>query len=139
MSWVVDTCIIIDILDDDATFGQASAHCLESVLDQGLLLCPVSFTELAPAFLGDSGRQVDFLDKVGIEYQVPWIWEDTLKSFKAWARYCELKSRGAIPRRPVADVLIGSYAERFSGLVTRNPADFKNVFPKLKVLVPNLG
>ncbi len=43
---------------------------------------------------------------------------------------------GPAPKRPLADVLIGALATRFQGILTRNEADFRQVFPTLKLLVP---
>jgi hypothetical protein len=34
----------------------------------------------------------------------------------------------------VAEVLIGAYALRFQGLITRNPGDFQRFFPNLNLL-----
>jgi hypothetical protein len=42
MSWVVDTCVLIDVLEDDPTFGDPSTNLLERLLRNGLVLCPVT-------------------------------------------------------------------------------------------------
>ena len=65
MSWVVDTCLIIDVLEADPDFGEASAELLDSMMVKGLVICPVSYVELAPAFLGDRKRQDEFLSAIG--------------------------------------------------------------------------
>jgi hypothetical protein len=36
----------------------------------------------------------------------------------------------------MADILIGAFAERFDGLLTRNESDFRSVFPTMPILVP---
>jgi predicted nucleic acid-binding protein len=41
-----------------------------------------------------------------------------------------------LARRPLADVLIGAFASRYQGLITRNTDDFASIFPDLKVGVP---
>ncbi len=137
MAWVVDTCVIIDVLDGDPAHGKASAACLQDNLAEGLVLSPVSFVELAPAFLGDRDRQRDFLSRIGVSFDEPWAWEDTLAAHRAWARYCELRLSHKIPRRPIADLLIGAFAGRLGGLITRNPSDFRPVFPKIALVCPN--
>lgn len=53
MAWVVDTCVPIDIADADPHFGVASAQFLDSKRPSGLLICPVTFVELAPWKLRD--------------------------------------------------------------------------------------
>jgi len=39
-------------------------------------------------------------------------------------------------KRPIADVLIGAYAMRRSGLITRNANDFTMWFDKLAIVDP---
>ena len=53
MTWVVDTCVVLDVLEDDPQFGRASARLLERLLREGLAISPVTMVELAAAFGGD--------------------------------------------------------------------------------------
>ena len=132
MAWVVDTCLVIDVLDDDPSFGSSSAALLDAHADAGLVLSPVSYAELAPAFLGDVRRQNEFLDKIGIDYHRAWEWVDTVAAHKAWHAHVVRRRSGSRPRRPLADVLIGAFAMRFEGLLTRNQEDFRAMFPSLR-------
>lgn len=134
--WVVDTCLIIDVLDGDPEFGAASADLLDSKSSEGLLLCPVSFIELAPAFEGSLEHQQDFLQQINVSYTVDWTWFDTCAAFCAWNRYIALKRSGRTPRRPIADLLIGAFSLRFDGLLTRNAGDFATLFPGLTLFWP---
>jgi len=136
MTWVVDTCLVIDVLEADPEFGRPSALLLDKYAPEGLTLCPISYVELAPAFLGDTRRQNEFLTDIGIHYSTGWEWKDTQTAHKAWERYVGLKREGRLGRRPVADVLIGAFAAGRLGLLTRNPDDFKPLFPKLQVITP---
>ena len=136
MAWVVDTCLVIDVLDDDPAFGLASATLLDARAADGLVLCPVSYVELAPAFLGDASRQRAFLEQVGIDVSEPWDWADTVAAHKGWARHVERRRRRQAGRRPVADVLIGAFASNRAGLLTRNPADFRTAYPSLVIATP---
>jgi predicted nucleic acid-binding protein len=54
----------------------------------------------------------------------------------AWHRHIRQRRAGQSPRRPVADVLIGAFACRFRGLLTRNPRDFAAAFPDLRLVAP---
>jgi len=139
MAWVVDTCLVIDVLEDDPEFGRASAILLDQKAKEGLVLCPVSYVELAPAFLGNLKQQNDFLDSVGIYYSTPWGWKDTQRAHKAWSRHIMLRRANKATRRPVADILIGAFASGQQGLLTRNPADFSNLFPEIVILQPKPG
>lgn len=139
MAWVVDTCLLLDVLDDDPSFGRASALCLQERLSEELVICPISFVELAPAFLGDRDRQTEFLTRMGVVFSEPWSWADTLTAHRVWARNVEMKSSHKITKRPIADLLIGAFASRLGGLITRNPADFKHLFPSVKLVCPAKG
>ena len=137
MAWVVDTCLVIDVLDADPQFGVVSAELIDDLVGDSLLLAPVSYAELAPAFGGERDRQEFFLAKIGIGFEAPWEWRDTAAAFEAWNRYVTLKRCGRVGKRPVADVLIGAYATRFQGLLTRNESDFSTVFPQLRLRTPS--
>ena len=54
-----------DIDPCDPQFGLAAAECLVRHLPEGLVLCPVTYIELAPEFRGDSALQEEFFQKAG--------------------------------------------------------------------------
>jgi predicted nucleic acid-binding protein len=136
VGWVVDTCLLIDVLEDDPAFGQASAELLDAHLDEGLLVCPVTYAELAPAFGGNADLQNEFLAGVGVDWRGDWIFRDTLRAHAAWADLIEKRRSGILPKRPIADILIGAFAVRHDGILTRNPSDFASLFPDLTLRVP---
>lgn len=138
MTWIVDTCVVLDVLENDPGFGLASARMLDQRIGEGLALCPISYIELAPAFLGDAGRQNAFLSAIGIDCTLSWDWKDTQQAHKAWNRYVDKRREHRITKRPVADILIGAFALRRKGLITRNADDFLSVFPPLHVLTPTV-
>lgn len=65
MAWVVDTCLLIDVAGADPTFGVPSAQLLDTKRPDGLVLCPVTYVELAPVFNGDLKAQDEFLFNPG--------------------------------------------------------------------------
>ena len=136
MAWVVDTCTLIDILEDDPLFGDPSARALDSHIDDGLVLCPISYAELAPALDGNLALQDEFLDGIGVDHQENWSRQDTLEAHAAWQAHIQRRRGGHAAKRPLADILIGSFALRFQGLITRNEADFRTAFPSLEIYVP---
>jgi predicted nucleic acid-binding protein len=139
MAWVVDTCILIDVLEDDPEFGRSSALALDSLADDGLVVCPLTYAELAPAFQGKVALQEEFLQGVGVDFRQDWTWADTLRAHQAWHRFIEQRRTHSLPRRPLAplvDVLIGAFASRYQGLVTRNAGDFASIFPEMDLKGP---
>jgi predicted nucleic acid-binding protein len=137
MAWVVDTCMLIDVLDDDPRFGLSSALTLDSYAADGLVVCPLTYAELSPSFGGDRSLQDEFLQGVGVDFRQDWTWADTLCAHQAWHRFIVKRRSGSLPRRPLADVLIGAFANRYQGLLTRNVADFASIFPDLKLGEPS--
>ena len=127
MAWVVDTSVLLDIHSADPVFSRASASCLALHLRDGLVVCPVSYVELAPAFLGDTLKQEAFLRLVGVSYLASWTRQDTLAAHRLWADHIKQKRAGHGNRRPMADVLIEAYTQRFQGIITRNPKHFTTV------------
>jgi len=136
MAWVVDTCVLLDVLVEDPAFGYPSAQLLEASLEEGLVICPVTYAELSPALHGHRALQDEFLAGVGVAFRQDWLWEDTLLTHRAWNDFIRRKRSGELPKRPLADVLIGAFATRFQGLITRNPADFAKLFPSLPLRTP---
>jgi predicted nucleic acid-binding protein len=127
MAWVVDTSVLLDIHLDDPTFGNRSGQCLVRYLLDGLVICPVSYIELAPAFGGDSSLQQAFLQEAGVDWLQPWTLMDTTASYQLWANHIAKKRAGHGSKRPVADILIEGFAQRFQGIITRNPKHFSSV------------
>ena len=71
-AWVVDTCVVLDVARDDATFGVASARLLQTKLADGLVITPVTFIELAPAFHNDLQELKRFLDGACVSWHKLW-------------------------------------------------------------------
>jgi predicted nucleic acid-binding protein len=132
MAWVVDTSVLLDIHSADPAFSQTSAVCLTKHWADGLVLSPVTYVELAPAFGGDKVLQEQFLAEVGVEWPALWTLHDTQTAHSLWAAHIQKKHDGQIAKRPIADVLIEAFAQRFQGLITRNPKHFS----KVPVIVP---
>jgi predicted nucleic acid-binding protein len=136
MAWVVDTCLLIDVAEADPSFGVSSAQGLDRLRTDGLIICPVSYVELAPVFNGDEMAQQEFLYHLSVGWREPWTEADTRASATGWHRHVVGRRTGSVRKRPVADVLIGGFAVRFQGLLTRNPSDFRTIFPRLTIRTP---
>lgn len=127
MAWVVDTSVLLDIRMKDKNFGLASAKCLDSHLTDGLVISPMTYVELSPAFGGDARLQEAFLEENGIDHLAAWSRSDTERAHRLWADHVQRKRAGQETKRPIADVFIHAFAKRFQGIITRNPKDFQNI------------
>jgi len=136
MSWVVDTCVVLDVLEGDPEFGMKSARLLEDRMTEGLAICLVTQVELAPAFGGDSAQQRRFLQQAGIDDLCGWTRADMEAAHEAWHLHIQDRRAGSLPKRPIADLLIGAFAVNRRGLITRNARDFRKHFPSLEILEP---
>ena len=136
MSWVVDTCVLLDIFENDEEFALASADALDAHANDGLCIAPVTFVELAPAFHGDINEEKAFLAGLGIEHECDEVNSAAEAAAKAWAAHVIRKRAGRAMRRPVADALIGAFASVRQGLITRNASGFRVLFPMLSISDP---
>jgi uncharacterized protein with PIN domain len=50
VAWVVDTCLLIDVAENDPEFGRDSARLLDRKRPAELVIAPVSYIELASLF-----------------------------------------------------------------------------------------
>lgn len=133
---VVDTCVLIDVADDDPEFGAPSAQCLAANLRGGLVISPITYVEMAPVFDASARLLEEFLAGVGVSHAELFDARDRAAAFAAWGKHIANRRAGRTPKRPVADALIGATAMRFDGLITRNAADFKALYPGLRVIEP---
>ena len=136
MTWVVDTCVVIDLVERDGAFGAASAVALESKLDDSFILAPISYVELAPVFDGDIERQNAFLKKAWIDFDFAGNDDAVLAAHHAWYDHVVRKRAGQSVKRPIADIMIGAYAMQKGGLITRNENDFRALYPDLTIFNP---
>ena len=136
MTWVVDTCILIDVLKADPIFARSSSAALQSKMDEVLVIAPITYVELAPAFRGNVEAQNEFLNALWIRYDFEGNREAVLAAHKSWYEHVLRKRSGIEERRPIADVMIGAYALSRGGLITRNESEFRTLYPTLEIFNP---
>ena len=134
--WVVDTCVIIDILSGDGKYSCKSADAIDMKRDDGLVIAPITYVELAPSFGGDSNNQDSTLSELGIEIDFGGNRGAVMTAYKAWHDHVRRKRAGQVAKRPIADIMIGAYAMQKGGLITRNEADFRAIYPDLMIFNP---
>lgn len=134
--WVVDTCVIIDVLSGDGEFSVKSADAIDMKRGDGLVIAPITYVELAPSFDGDSNRQDITLSELGIEFDFGGSKDAVMAAYKAWHDHVRRKRTGQVAKRPIADIMIGAYAMQKGGLITRNEEDFRSLYPNLAIFNP---
>ena len=136
MIWVVDTCVVIDLVERDSEFGAVSAAALASKIDDSFVIAPITYVELGPVFDGDRGRQDAFLKESWIDFDFSGNKDAVVAAHKAWYEHVLRKRKGEVTKRPIADVMIGAYALQKGGLITRNEDDFRSLYPDLTIYNP---
>ena len=134
--WVVDTCVLIDLLRRDEAFATLAADALDAKRTEGLTIAPLTYVELAPALGGDVRAQDYFLSEIGVRFNFEGRRDIVLAAHQAWHDHIQRKRKGDVSKRPIADVMIGAYALSKGGLITRNEDDFRSLFPNLKIFNP---
>ena len=136
MIWVIDTCVVIDLVERDSEFGAVSAAALASKIDDSFVIAPITYVELGPVFDGDRERQDAFLKESWIDFDFAGNKDAVVAAHKAWYEHVLRKRKGEVAKRPIADVMIGAYALQKGGLITRNEDDFRSLYPALNIYNP---
>ena len=98
-----------------------------------MTVAPLTYVELAPEFKGCIVEQDAFLDSLWIDCDFDGNRNAVLAAHKAWYEHVMRKRAGTEKKRPVADIMIGAYAMQKGGLITRNEADFRSLYPELTI------
>ena len=86
-AYVVDTPILLDILENDPEYGASSAALLDRYADATLHISLISYFELAPAFDGNRALQDEFLGQLGVVLSHQNVRETGPLVYRAWARH----------------------------------------------------
>lgn len=136
MTWMVDLELIVDVLEDDAENGKASAALIDEYSHFGeLYISPAAYIQLGPLFGGMRELEDKFLASMGIALANREAHDNTGLVMEAWCRYVRT-SGDQVSDIPFTKLMIGAVALGYDGLLTRRPADFKRFFPKLKCIPP---
>lgn len=115
--WLVDTNVLVDIINDDPTFAEASILALEECSKNGILVInPVIYGEVGAIF--DSLEELDSILPVETFRRDDLMWEASFLAGQAFRRYRKNKGQ---KKRVLADFLIGAHASVAGfGLITRD-------------------
>ncbi len=129
--WLVDTNVLIDIINDDPQFAESSIRALERCSETGILVInPVIYGEVGA--ICDSLEELDSLLPREVFRRDDLIWEATFLAGQAFRRYRQNKGQ---KKRVLADFLIGAHASVAGfGLISRDSGYLK--YFKLELLNP---
>jgi len=130
---LVDTNVLLDVLEDDPAWAEWSLHQLRAQAQvHELAINPVIYAELSLAF--DS---VDTLDTaiagMGLSFQE--LPRPAL--FLAGRAFVKYKREGGTKANVLADFFIGAHAAVQSwGILTRDAKRYRNYFPRVALVAP---
>ena len=115
--WLIDTNVLIDIINDDPVFAEASIQALEECAINGVLIInPIIYGEVGA--ICESLEELDSLLPVETFRRDEMIWDASFLAGQAFRRYRKNKGQ---KKRVLADFLIGAHASVAGfGLVTRD-------------------
>lgn len=137
MITAVDTNIIVALWDSDPATSSAARSALDSALERGsLVICPPVFAELIAA----PGRTENFLDSFfrSTGMRIDWAmnentWRSAGRAFQAYA--ARRRKQAGVPRRILADFLIGAHAlDGGHCLLTLDAHFYRTAFPALSLV-----
>lgn len=139
MSTAIDTNILVDLLAGEDFGAGEAARALDALHQRGaLVICGVVYAELL-AYPGRTDEEVAaVLDAAGI--RVDWdlgpsVWRSAGRAYAQYA--CRRRqARTAVPRRLLADFVIGAHALTAGSLLTRDLGIYRASFPELAVWAP---
>ena len=133
MSTFIDSCVLIDLIENDATWADWSQTQLEKAANRGPIIINVAvYAEIANSFASESDLE-SFVRATGLQLKpIPraaaWL------AAKAHQQY--RRSKGA-KTTTLPDFFIGAHAlSEGLPLLTRDASRFKTYFPNLSIAAP---
>ena len=130
---LVDSNVLLDILEEDAKWYEWSSTQLQQAADRcTLVINPIIYAEVSVGFQRieelEEALPSDFIQRRPIP------WEAAFLAGKCFIRYRKL---GGTKHSPLPDFFIGAHAA-VSGLtlLTRDAARYRTYFPMLKLITP---
>jgi predicted nucleic acid-binding protein len=130
---LVDSNVILDVLTEDAAWGDWSASMLAETARTGpLAINPIIYAEVSIRF----DRIEDLDDALPLRYyrRLPLPWE---AGFLAGQCFVAYRRRGGPRRSPMPDFYIGAHAAIAGfALLTRDARRYRQYFPTLRIIAP---
>jgi predicted nucleic acid-binding protein len=133
MSTLVDSNILLDLLDEDDEWLDWSSSMVSQAAERGpIVINPLIYAETSVAF--DSIEDLDAALPAAFFVREALPWEAAFLAAKAFLAY---RRRGGTRRAVLPDFYIGAHAA-IAGhtLLTRDPSRYRTYFPKLRIIAP---
>jgi predicted nucleic acid-binding protein len=130
---MVDTCVLLDVITEDAMWAPWAAERLGSARDQGeLVINPIIYAEVAAGYntieAPDSALPAADFHREPLPYNAGFLASRAFKTYR---------NGGGMRRSPPPDFYIGAHAA-VSGypLITRDVRRYRSYFPNLRLISP---
>ncbi|MFD4430965.1 type II toxin-antitoxin system VapC family toxin [Nocardia sp. NPDC058497] len=130
---LVDSCVLIDVLDGDPTWEQWSASELSAARNVGrVVINPLIYAEVSIGYATKEALEAALPPESFDREPLPWD-----AAFLAAKAFLVYRRRGGEKRSPLPDFYIGAHAA-ISGyrLLTRDAARYRTYFPTVEVIAP---
>lgn len=133
MSTLVDSHVLLDILDEDEEWMDWSASMVADAARQGpLIINQLIFAEASVTL--DTVEDLEEALPASYFVYEALPWEAAFLAGKAFAAY---RRRGGSKRSPLPDFYIGAHAAVAGHtLLTRDPKRYQSYFPRLRIVAP---
>ena len=133
MSTLVDSNVLLDILDEDEEWMDWSASMLADAARRGpLIINQLIFAEASVTL--DTVEELEEALPASYFVHEALPWEAAFLAGKAFAAY---RRRGGSKRSPLPDFYIGAHAAVAGHtLLTRDPRRYQSYFPRLRIVAP---
>jgi predicted nucleic acid-binding protein len=133
MATLVDSNVLIDVLEEDSVWSARSAEVLEIVgAAAPIVINPIIYAEVSVRYENTDELDLDLPLDLFQREQLPWH-----AAFLAGKAFADYKQRGGHRRSPLPDFFIGAHAA-VTGmrLLTRDAARYRSYFPTVELIVP---
>jgi len=133
MATLVDSNVLIDVIEGDQAWSQRSELALERVGAGGpVVINPVIYAEVSVRYEDTDELDLDLPLDLFQREQLPWP-----AAFLAGKAFAEYRQRGGRRRSPLPDFFIGAHAA-VTGmrLLTRDESRYRTYFPTVELIVP---
>jgi predicted nucleic acid-binding protein len=135
-AFLIDSNVLLDVITEDSEWSNWSAGALRTAADSApLVINPIVYAEVSVRYsrieaLEEALAPV-FLQREAIPFEAAFL---AGKAFVAYRR------RGGVRRSPLPDFFIGAHAAvRGYRLLTRDGARYRDYFPELEMVSPDLA